>query len=346
MFKEEAMTTEKTPEGRTMDLDGLMRLNQNAIQILNLPRMLALILKKCFPEQFPEPLEELEERLRRELPRSSDKADPGRKKHLRNDLTNRSNENPKTGLMQFDSIILKVVEVEPGAFLVNVEVQNKVESYSWFSGRVYSYIARMLDSQKDDQAGYAGDRYQDLKPVIALWILSHERETWLISYPGKTKIDVGRETGSAKAMKSRLDGVITYRIIGLGPDWMDHEEEAVQCLGFIFRCDEDKEKQYDYLEKEGIPMTVETEKVLDEYSDAQFQWFHRSEEEKYNRMKAEMDEKLQKSDEKLQKLREQNEMYRKMLMEAGLGESLSVAENASFDDDADEQIRKAWETGK
>ncbi len=93
-------------------------------------------------------------------------------------------------------------------------------------------------------------------------------------------------------------------------------------------------------------MTVETEKVLDEYSDAQFQWFHRSEEEKYNRMKAEMDEKLQKSDEKLQKLREQNEMYRKMLMEAGLGESLSVAENASFDDDADEQIRKAWETGK
>lgn len=33
---------------------------------------------------------------------------------------------------------------------------------------------------------------------------------------------------------------------------MDHEEEAIQCLGHIFRCDDDKEKQFAYLEEEGF----------------------------------------------------------------------------------------------
>ena len=108
-------------------------------------------------------------------------------------------------------------------------------------------------------------------------------------------------------MKQALDGYIQFRVAGLGPDWMDHEEEAIQCLGHIFRCDDDKEKQFAYLEKEGVPMTVKAEKVLNEYSEDQFKWFHRSEKEKYDRLKEQMETKLEADRKEKERLKEQME---------------------------------------
>ncbi|WP_304762696.1 hypothetical protein [Faecalibaculum rodentium] len=131
-----------------------------------------------------------------------------------------------------------------------------------------------------------------------------------------------------------LDGYIQFHVVGLGPDWMDHEEKAIQCLGHIFRCDDDKEKQLAYLE-EGIPMTVKAEKVLNEYSEDQFKWFHRSEKEKYDRMKAEMHAKISDRDAKLrdmeyemERMRKENEMLKALAEKAGQNSNLSVAENA------------------
>jgi len=46
-------------------------------------------------------------------------------------------------------------------------------------------------------------------------------------------------------------------------------------------------------------MTVKAEKVLNEYGGTQFKWFHRSEKEKYDRLKAEMEEKVSDRDAKL-----------------------------------------------
>ncbi|WP_276904968.1 hypothetical protein [Faecalibaculum rodentium] len=46
-------------------------------------------------------------------------------------------------------------------------------------------------------------------------------------------------------------------------------------------------------------MTVKAEKVLNEYGETQFKWFHRSEKEKYDRLKAEMEEKVSDRDAKL-----------------------------------------------
>ena len=219
-----------------MDSRELMRMNRNAIAVPNLPRMLALILKKCCPERFAGSLATIEDRMRREL---------------RSDLANSENENARTGLMRFDSIVLIVTEVAPNAFLVNVEVQNELRSYLWFAGRVYACIGRLLDSQKDDRSGYSGDQYQCLKPVLALWILPHEDETYIVDFPGQTFLNAGRHSRSGKAMKQALDGYIQFHVVGLGPDWMDHEEEAIQCLGHIFRCDDDKEKQFACLGEEG-----------------------------------------------------------------------------------------------
>ncbi|WP_286073260.1 hypothetical protein [Faecalibaculum rodentium] len=293
------MKTEQTPEGRAMDSRELMRMNRNAIAVLNLPRMLALILKKCCPERFAGSLATIEDRMRRELRSDETGMDEQNRNHLPSDLANSENENARTGLMRFDSIVLIVTEVASNAFLVNVEVQNELRSYLWFAGRVYACIGRLLDSQKDDRSGYSGDQYQCLKPVLALWILPHEDETYIVDFPGQTFLNAGRHSRSGKAMKQALDGYIQFHVVGLGPDWMDHEEEAIQCLGHIFRCDDDKEKQFAYLEEEGIPMTVKAEKVLNEYSEDQFKWFHRSEKEKYDRMKAEMHAKLSDRDAKL-----------------------------------------------
>ncbi len=47
------------------------------------------------------------------------------------------------------------------------------------------------------------------------------------------------------------------------------------------------------------------EKVLDEYGEAQFQWFHRSEKEKYDRLKEEMDAQLKEKDREVQRLQEE-----------------------------------------
>jgi len=166
------------------------------------------------------------------------------RRELRSDLANSENENARTGLMRFDSIVLIVTEVAPNAFLVNVEIQNERRSYLWSAGRVYAYIGRLLDSQKDDRSGYSGDQYQCLKPVLALWILPHEDETYIVDFPGQTSLDVGKHTRSGKAMKQAFDGYIQFHVVGLGPDWMDHEEEAIQCLGHIFRCDDNKETSW------------------------------------------------------------------------------------------------------
>lgn len=237
--------------------------------------------------------------MRRELQSQAPATDDCSGKHLPSDLTNTENENAGTGLMRFDSIVLIVTEVASNAFLVNVEVQNELRSYLWFAGRAYACIGRLLDSQKDDRSGYSGDQYQCLKPVLALWILPHEDETYIVDFPGQTFLNAGRQSRSGKAMKQALDGYIQFHVVGLGPDWMDHEEEAIQCLGHIFRCDDDKEKQFACLEEEGIPMTVKAEKVLNEYGGTQFKWFHRSEKEKYDRLKAEMEEKVSDRDAKL-----------------------------------------------
>lgn len=315
------MCTEPTAEGRTMETEERIRLDKNAIQVLNLPRMLALILKKCYPDSFYGSLESIESRFRKELTRADDK-------HLRSELTNTESKNVTTGVMRFDSIFLTLTEVKPGAYLVNVEVQNRRISFVWFAGRVYAYLSRMLDSQKDDISGYRNDHYQDLKPVMALWILPHEQETYLIDYPGIANLCLGQDTLTGQDMKRALDGFVRYKIVGLGPDWMDYEEEAVQCLGHIFRSDDDKKKQYDYLEKEGIPMTERTEKVLDEYGEAQFQWFHRSEKEKYDRLKEEMDAQLKESDMKLKesdmKLKEKNQEVQRLQEEIARLKALSA----------------------
>ena len=195
------MKTEQTPEGRALDSRELMRMNRNAIAVLNLPRMLALILKKCCPERFAGSLATIEDRMRRELRSEKTGTDEQSRNHLRSDLANSENENARTGLMRFDSIVLIVTEVAPNAFLVNVEVQNELRSYLWFAGRVYAYIGRLLDSQKGDRSGYSGDQYQCLKPVLALWILPHEDETYIVDFPGQTFLNAGRHTRSGKAMK-------------------------------------------------------------------------------------------------------------------------------------------------
>ncbi|MEY8468431.1 hypothetical protein [Faecalibaculum rodentium] len=335
------MKTEQTPEGRAMDSRELMRMNRNAIAVLNLPRMLALILKKCCPERFAGSLATIEDRMRGELRSDETGMDEQNRNHLPSDLANSENENARTGLMRFDSIVLIVTEVAPNAFLVNVEVQNELRSYLWFAGRVYACIGRLLDSQKGDRSGYSGDQYQCLKPVLVLWILPHEDETYVVNFSGETSLEVGSDTRSGKAAKKALDGYIQYHVIGLGPDWMEHEAEAVQCLGHIFRCDDNQEKQFAYLEKEGIPMTAKAEKVLNEYSEDQFKWFHRSEKEKYDRMKAEMHAKLSDRDAKLkdrdaklrdmeyemERIRKENEMLKALAEKAGQNSNLSVAEN-------------------
>lgn len=292
--------------------------------------------------------------MRRELRSDETGMDEQNRNHLQSDLANSENENARTGLMRFDSIVLIVTEVAPNAFLVNVEIQNERRSYLWSAGRVYAYIGRLLDSQKDDRSGYSGDQYQCLKPVLALWILPHEDETYIVDFPGQTSLDVGKHTRSGKAMKQALDGYIQFHVVGLGPDWMDHEEEAILCLGHIFRCDDNKEKQFAYLEKEGVPMTVKAEKVLNEYGGTQFKWFHRSEKEKYDRLKAEMEEKVSDRDAKLkdqdarlkdrdaklkdqdaklkdmefemERMRKENEMLKALAIKAGQTPSLSVAE--------------------
>ena len=81
-------------------------------------------------------------------------------------------------------------------------------------------------------------------------------------------------------------------------------------------------------------MTVKAEKVLNEYSEDQFKWFHRSEKEKYDRMKAEMHAKLSDRDAKLkdmeyemERIRKENEMLKALAEKAGQNSNLSVAEN-------------------
>lgn len=123
-----------------MDSRELMRMTRNAIAVLNLPRMLALILKKCCPERFAGSLATIEDRMRRELRSEKTGMDEQNRNHLLSDLANSENENARTGLMRFDSIVLIVTEVAPNAFLVNVEVQNELRSYLWFAGRVYACI--------------------------------------------------------------------------------------------------------------------------------------------------------------------------------------------------------------
>ncbi len=82
-------------------------------------------------------------------------------------------------------------------------------------------------------------------------------------------------------------------------------------------------------------MTVKAEKVLNEYSEDQFKWFHRSEKEKYDRMKAEMHAKISDRDAKLrdmeyemERMRKENEMLKALAEKAGQNSNLSVAENA------------------
>ena len=133
-------------------------MNRNAIQVLNLPRMLALILKKCCPDKFPGSLATIEGRMHRELQSQAPATDDCSGKHFPSDLTNTENVNARTGMMRFDAIVLIVSEVAPNVFLVNVEVQNERRLYLWFAGRVYAYIGRLLDSQKYDQSGYSGRR--------------------------------------------------------------------------------------------------------------------------------------------------------------------------------------------
>lgn len=116
------MCTEPTAEGRTMETEERIRLDKNAIQVLNLQRMLALILKKCYPDSFYGSLESIESRFRKELTRTDDK-------HLRSELTSTESKNVTTGVMRFDSIFLTLTEVKPGAYLVNVEVQNRRISF-------------------------------------------------------------------------------------------------------------------------------------------------------------------------------------------------------------------------
>lgn len=88
-------------------------------------------------------------------------------------------------------------------------------------------------------------------------------------------------------------------------------------------------------------MTAKAEKVLNEYSEDQFKWFHRSEKEKYDRMKAEMHAKLSDRDAKLkdrdaklrdmeyemERIRKENEMLKALAEKAGQNSNLSVAEN-------------------
>ena len=99
-------------------------MNRNAIQVLNLPRMLALILKKCCPDKFPGSLATIEGRMHRELQSQAPATDDCSGKHFPSDLTNTENVNARTGMMRFDAIVLIVSEVAPNVFLVNVEVQN------------------------------------------------------------------------------------------------------------------------------------------------------------------------------------------------------------------------------
>lgn len=86
-------------------------------------------------------------------------------------------------MMRFDAIVLIVSEDAPNVFLVNVEVQNERRLYLWFTGRVYAYIGRLLDSQKDDRSGFPRDEYQYLKPLLALWTMPHEDETYIVNFP-------------------------------------------------------------------------------------------------------------------------------------------------------------------
>ncbi|WP_276814560.1 hypothetical protein [Faecalibaculum rodentium] len=90
-------------------------------------------------------------------------------------------------------------------------------------------------------------------------------------------------------------------------------------------------------------MTVKAEKVLNEYSEDQFKWFHRSEKEKYDRMKAEMHTKLSDRDAKLkdrdaklrdmeyemERIRKESEMLKALAEKAGQNPGLSVGESVA-----------------
>ena len=258
--------------------DARARYDRAAKEILALPYLCALILKKTFPETFTAPLDETASRLTHSL--TSD--DHG----LKDQLTEL--EKPS---VKFDSLCLYICETEEEEVLViDIEVQNSDPGARNLAGRLFYYVGNMLVAQKNDASGFAGDSYGDVKKVQALWILPHMDNSYLIDC--RTKADVAytdskRAAGSALA--KALDGFIRVKVASIGVKWADCENEAIQCLGHIFRDSLHPERQIRYLEKEGIPVTVQTRKELDEYNDSQVVWLDPKMKDEYDLMKDERD---------------------------------------------------------
>lgn len=259
------------------------RYDRAAKEILSLPYLCALILKKTMPERFRGSLRDIASSLRKSLAGYGTEISGGMKDQL--------TEIEKDG-MSFDSLVLYICETEdPDVLLINVEVQNTYPGSAYSAGRIFFYVGTMLTAQKNDVSGFSGNEYGNVKPVCALWILPHMEYSCVIDCKTAAKMTyTDSEKNGGMNLLNALNGFIHIKVAAIGVDWEQSPDDAIQCLGHIFRDSVDPEKQVQYLEREGVPVTTQTRSSLDEYNEAQVVWLDPKMKHQYDAMKTERDE--------------------------------------------------------
>lgn len=259
------------------------RYDKAAKEILSLPILCALILKKTMPEIFSGDLEDIAAKFRKSLNGTS----RGHCHKLRDQMTE-----IEKGDMSFDALLLYVCETaDPDVLFVDVEVQNSNPGSRSLAGRIFYYIGEMFKSQKNDVSGFKDDEYKDIKPVCAIWIMPHMDHSFVIDCKTVAQMLYNdNERGAGEKHCQSLNDFVRIKIAAVGVNWSESSEEAIQCLGHIFRDSVDPERQIDYLEREGVKMTAQTRSRLDEYNDAQVVWLDPKMKREYDEMMTERDE--------------------------------------------------------